>query len=201
MKYSRMTNIVRSLFAGVILFELLNWIGVLDYSLDFTWLGLVLTSGFVWGAIEITSRKIKKSTGRTLPWVVYFGGWFSVTMDALGDVAHWYTEFVWYDQMTHTLGGGMVALIAYFAFWRLYQSQAIKVGRKLLAYMAFTTSAFLGVLYELEEYIEDVVTGGNRLGTGVDTANDMMWNTIGALVVVYTATKMIEILRKRERGQ
>ena len=186
-----MINLMRLGYGGWIIFDLLNWVGVLNFTLDFSWLGLVITSGFVWGVIEFTSAKLKKSTGQTLPWIVYFGGLFSVSMDALGDIAHWYSAYEWYDQMTHALGGGMAALIAFFVFWRLNQAGNIRVGEKLLGFMAFTTTAFLGVLYELEEYIEDVFTGGNRLGTGVDTANDMMWNTIGALVVVIIAAKIV----------
>ena len=186
-----MTNLMRLGYGGWIIFDLLNWLEILHFSLDFTWLGLVVTSGFVWGAIEFTSAKVKKATGQTLPWIVYFGGLFSVSMDALGDIAHWYSAFEWYDQMTHVLGAGMAALIAFFVFWRLNQAGNIKVGKKLIGFMAFTTTAFLGVLYELEEYIEDIITGGNRLGTGVDTANDMMWNTIGALVVVIIAVKLV----------
>ncbi|MBU0963868.1 hypothetical protein KKC06_02410, partial [Patescibacteria group bacterium] len=95
----------------------------------------------------------------------------------------------------------MAALLMFFVLWRLNQAGRIKIGKKLLGFMAITGSAFFGVLYELEEYLEDVFTGGNRLGSGVDTANDMMWNTIGALIVVLIAVKILRSRHSEEPAQ
>ncbi|MBU0598518.1 hypothetical protein KKF61_06060 [Patescibacteria group bacterium] len=201
MNNNAITNIIRAGFAGWIIFELLNWAGILDFTLDFTWLGLVVTAVFVWAALEIVSARLKKTTNRTLPWIVFFACFFSISFDALGDVAGWYSRFVWYDQVGHTLGGAMAALLMFFVLWRLNQAGRIKIGKKLLGFMAITGSAFFGVLYELEEYLEDVFTGGNRLGSGVDTANDMMWNTIGALIVVLIAVKILRSRHSEEPAQ
>lgn len=187
-----LTNVMRLGFGGWIAFELLNWLGVLDFTLDFTWLGLVLTGGFVWVSIEIVSAKLKKSTGQGLPWYVFAIALLGISWDAMGDVSHWYVKFEWYDQVAHANGGAMSTLIFFFVFYRMLQAGKIKVGPKLLGFMAFCGGTLLGVLYELEEYIEDVITGGNRLGTGVDTANDMLWNAIGGLLVVYIAIKFIK---------
>lgn len=186
-------NIIRLGFLTWIVFELLNWAEILHFTLDFTWLGLVLTSGFVWGVLEIISARLNKSTGKPLPWFVFLLALMAVSFDALGDVMHWYVTYEWYDQVGHVLGGSMAALGAFFVFWHLNEAGKISIGKKLASFMAFTTSAFLGVLYELEEYLEDVFTGGNRLGSGVDTANDMMWNTIGGLVIVFV---IIFLVRK-----
>ncbi len=191
MKNKILTNLIRFGFAGWIVFELLNYVEILHFTLDFSWLGLVLTSGFVWGAIEIISFRLKKSTGKPLSWLVYLGGFLSVSLDALGDVAHWYSEFEWYDQLGHASGGGMAALLSFFVFWQLKEAGKISIGKKLAGFMGIVTAMALGVLYEMEEYIEDIFSGGNRLGSGIDTANDMMWNTIGALIVVIIAVKII----------
>jgi len=187
-------NLVRLGFLAWIVFELLNWAEILHFTLDFTWLGLVLTSGFVWGVLEIVSARLKKSTGKPLPWFVFLLALVAVSFDAMGDVAHWYSTYEWYDQVGHVLGGSMAALVAFFVFWHLKEAGNISIGKKLAGFMALTTSAFLGVLYELEEYLEDVFTGGNRLGSGVDTANDMMWNTVGGLVVVIL---LVVFIRKK----
>jgi len=83
----------------------------------------------------------------------------------------------------------------------MLQADKIKVGPKLLGFMAFCGGTLLGVLYELEEYIEDVFTSGNRLGTGEDTANDMLWNTVGGLVVVFIAIKIIKKIKNSNQVQ
>jgi len=190
-------NLTRLGFIGWIVFELLNWLEVLHFELDFTWLGLVLTSGFVWVVLEIVNFRLTRSTGRSLPWFVFLLALIATSFDALGDVAGWYSRYEWYDQVGHTLGGGMAALVTFFVFWHLIGAEKIVIGKKLAGFIALMTSAFLGVLYELEEYLEDVFTGGNRLGSGIDTANDMMWNTIGALFVVVI---VILLVKKKRIG-
>jgi len=190
-KNKTLTNLIRLGFAGWIAFELLNYVEILHFTLDFTWLGLVLTSGFVWVVMEIVSAQLKKTTGKGLPWYVFCIALIGISWDALGDVSHWYSKFDWYDHVGHGVGGAMATLVFFFVFYRMHQAGKIKVGPKLLGFMAFCGGTFLGVLYELEEYLEDVITGGNRLGSGVDTANDMMWNAIGAVAVVLVAVKLI----------
>jgi len=184
-------NIIRIGFGGWIVFELLNWFNILHFELDFTWLGLVLTSSFVWITMEIVSAKLQKSTGRGLPWYAYGIVLLGTTFDALGDVAHWYSKFEWYDQIGHFNGGAMATLVFFFVLYRMVQADKIRIGPKLLGFLALCGGTLLGVLYEMEEYIEDVFTGGNRLGDGVDTANDLLLNTLGALFIVLIAVKII----------
>lgn len=187
-----LTNVMRIGFAGWIVFEFLNLIDVLHFTLDFTWFGLMITGGFVWAAMEVISAKLKKATGKPLPWYVFAVGLAGISLDALGDVSHWYMKFEWYDQVGHANGGAMTALVFFFIFYRMLEADKIKLGPKLLGFMALCGGTLLGVMYELEEYIEDIFTGGNRLGSGIDTANDLMWNTIGGLIVVIIAVRIIK---------
>lgn len=193
------TNIIRIGFGGWIVFELLNWLNILHFELDFTWLGLVLTSSFVWVTMEVISAKLKKNTGKGLPWYVFGIGLLGISFDALGDVAHWYSQFDWYDQIGHFNGGAMTTLVFFFVLYRMVQADKIRLGPKLLGFLALCGGTLLGVLYEMEEYIEDVVTGGNRLGDGVDTANDLLLNTLGALFIVLIAVKIVK--RHTERSE
>ncbi|MDD5039973.1 MAG: hypothetical protein PHY34_02375 [Patescibacteria group bacterium] len=180
------TTIVRLAFSAWIVFEFLNWIEVLHFSLDFTWSGLIVTSGSVWLAVEVISNRVRKATGEPFPWFVFLGAFLSVSVDAMGDVAHWYSKYMWYDQMAHAFGGGMTALLAFYLFWHLRQAGKLGIGKKLTGFIAVIMTMALGTCYEMEEYIEDKIRGvvGKRLGDGIDTADDMMWNMIGAIVVV-----------------
>lgn len=151
-----LTNIARLGFLAWLVFEFLNLIGLLHMSLDFSWLGLMLTSGFVWGVIEISSWQVKKVSGKPLPWSAFLLPLISVSFDAFGDTHHLYSSYEWYDKVAHVIGGGMAALVAFFVFWRLVESGRINLGKKLTAFIAICISSGLGVLYELEEYLEDV---------------------------------------------
>jgi uncharacterized membrane protein YjdF len=55
-------------------------------------------------------------------------------------------------------------------------------------FMAYMTSVLFAVLYEMQEYLEDVFSGSHRLGDGPDTANDLLLNLIGGLVTVLLVT-------------
>jgi hypothetical protein len=179
-----LTNLARLGFISWLVFELLNWQGVLRFALDFTWKGLVMTAGFTWLALEIVSWLLYKKAGRSLSWYVFMIALVSISVDALGDINHWYSGFSWYDQMAHMVGGGTAALAAFSLYWELVKSGKIVMGKKFAGFLAVATAGFLGTFYEMEEYLEDVFTGSHRLGDGPDTANDIMMNTIGAIIMV-----------------
>ncbi len=193
-----LTSISRLGFLLWIIFELLNWQGVLNFTLDFSWLGLVLTAGFVWVSLEIISWRLKKVSGKPLPWFAFFLSLLSVSFDAFGDTHHLYSRFFWYDQVAHVIGGAMAGLVTFVFVWRLVEAGRINLGRKLSGFFAVCISSFLGVLYEIEEYLEDVLTGSQRAGNSFDTSNDLLWNTVGALVIVAIAVLLI---KKRVNGE
>ncbi|MFA5052236.1 MAG: hypothetical protein WC544_04255 [Patescibacteria group bacterium] len=168
------------------MFEILNWIGVLHFTLAFTWFGLVFTMSMVWALVEFMSWRVRKTTGEPLPWFVYLGALFSSSVDAMGDIKHWYVTYSWYDQVAHSTGGGMAALLIFYTLWRSRNAGRMFMGKYMTGFMTVAFTMALGSCYELEEYLEDVIRGvvGVRLGDGPDTTNDMLMNMIGALIVV-----------------
>jgi len=53
-------NFSRAFFAGIIIFEILNFLKILEFNTQFTWLGLVITSIMMLGLLEVTAYKYKK---------------------------------------------------------------------------------------------------------------------------------------------
>lgn len=196
-----LVRIARIGFIGWIIFELLNWIGVLNFTLDFTWIGLVITAVFVWVAIELISHHLKKATGEGLPWSIYFISLFGITWDALGDVVHWYAQFVWYDQAAHIIGGSALGIVAFITLWRLNQAKKIILPRWLLNTLSLTIANMVGVLYEVEEYTEDIISLSDRLGSGVDTVNDMLLNLVGALVFIFIADWYVHHIQRKKSSE
>lgn len=184
-------------FAGWLVFEFLNWVGVLHVPLSFTWLGLMFTVLFVWVAVELISRWLGHRTGSGLSAGIYVVAFAGISMDALGDVMLWYITFDWYDQIAHALAGGVGAgLVSFNVLWRFHQAGHVQLSPSLSAFFAWTIANLTGAFYEIEEYLEDVITGGNRLGDGPDTANDLMLNLIGSAVALFIASF---ILRRRRK--
>lgn len=63
--------------------------------------------------------------------------------------------------------------------------------------IGFSLSVVIQVVYELEEYVEDLLTGSNRLGDGFDTANDLMLGLFGAMLGALVILKLPILTRKR----
>lgn len=184
--------------AALVGFEGLNWAGVLGLTLDFSWLGLIVTATAVIALLEGSAFLLKRATGRGLHPAVYFAGAASLLVDAAGDMGHFYNRFDWYDQVAHFVGGAVVGLVTFNVLWQLERAGRIRLGAWLRGTFVVAMGAFLGSLYEIEEYLEDAWKWHRqvRLGDGPDTANDMLLNVLGALAAAVIAA-IVVYLRHR----
>ena len=192
-----MLHVARFAFGAWILVEVLSWVQVLPLTLEFTWFGLILTAGFAWGALEFISWRLRRVGAQSL-----WGGTFLLALvsqcaDAFGDIFRLYGTYSWYDQVAHALGGAAVALVFFTLFTSLSNQKLIQLGLKFRGWLAVMGAMAMGSLYEIEEYSEDVIRHAHRLGDAFDTANDMLCNTLGALLLVLT----IVWLRRRKQLQ
>jgi len=184
-----MVFIARIVFAIVILFELLNGFGVLHVPLDFSWFGLIITSGVAWIAIELLFGRL--GDGRKLR-IAMLLSLMAVLLDAAGDVFRLYSRVIWYDKALHIIGGAVVAYLVYLLVERAIG--ALRPSTQMLFMVGVAN--LLGAAYEIEEWLEDVWVHGKmlRLGDGPDTADDLLMNIVGAvmvagIIVVYESRK------------
>ncbi|MBI2024290.1 hypothetical protein HYT00_02810 [Candidatus Giovannonibacteria bacterium] len=171
----------RTLILILILFEILNLAGFLNFTLDFSWLGLLVTSVSSLLVIELIYYFFRKR-GEILPSFPYSISAVGLWVDALGDISHFYGSIAWYDQMAHFLGGAAVMALALAVSVKLL---AGKTSIIFIIIIALSLTSFFGSLYEIEEYLEDAFYHKRqvRLGDGPDTANDLLLNLYGALAV------------------
>ena len=197
-------NFARLLFLGLILFEILNFLKILEFNTQFTWLGLVITSIFILILLEITAYKYRQKKGHYLHYSIWIIVTTALSLDAAGDFFHLYGKITWWDQVVHY---GVSAIMAFTlfavinAFWidKFKYSLLFKEGRlKLALFLAATSSISLGAIYEMEEYLEDVLFHTNRLGPGTDTANDLSMNVAGVLTMVIIISIHYTITRRRK---
>lgn len=177
-------NFTRIAFLGFLIFELLNYFGLLNYTLDFSWLGLVVTLIVAWSGIEIINWYLKKYCRQYLSGLAILLVVGLVYFDALGDILKFYSQLGFYDQISHLVGGATAAGIVLSIILALRDCQKIKLGFFATGFFTLVSASFIGVLYELEEYFEDYFTGSHRLGDGPDTANDLFLNIVGALLII-----------------
>jgi uncharacterized membrane protein YjdF len=112
-----------------------------------------------------------------------------VVLDALGDYLDWYATIVYFDSSLHFL----LPAAAVAGFWQLRISLHLPVSYRYVVYTVAPCVIVLATLYEVEEYLEDILTGSQRLGDGFDTANDLLMGVLGAfapIVIVYLYQKL-----------
>jgi uncharacterized membrane protein YjdF len=83
--------------------------------------------------------------------------------------------------------------VFYNIFHNLQGHGSLRLTKGWMYTFSIFSSMAIGSLYELEEYGEDVLMHSNRLGTAFDTGNDMLMNTVGAILLVLC----IAIVRRR----
>ena len=181
----------RILIYALILFEALNLAGILNFTLDFSWLGLLVTSVGTLLALEMIYFIFQRKR-ILLPQLPYLLAAAGLWLDALGDIAHLYGRLGFYDQFMHAVGGGIVMALAI----AILSNTKAKMPVVLIIFLALGLVALFGDLYEIEEYLEDRFYHGRqvRLGDGPDTADDLLWNLAGGMLVgtVYLIKKWRE---------
>jgi uncharacterized membrane protein YjdF len=197
-------NFARLLFFGLFIFELLNYLHILEFNTQFTWLGLVITSAVAFILLEAIAYHYKKIKGRRLHWIFWLIIVVALSLDAFGDFFHLYGGFEWWDQFVHYSVSAIIfftlfSVISFFWVDKFKFSLLMKAGRlKLALLLASATTMSLSALYEIEEYIEDLIFHTNRSGPGTDTANDLLFNFLGILTTVAFIYFYYLITHKRE---
>ncbi len=156
-------------------------LGIVALKPTFTILGLVLTATAVWAGFEYQAWILNRKYQAVIPLWAILPAVFMIYLDALGDMLHFYQNITWYDVLAHGLGGVTAAAYMWSWFWQAYHD---RVTPHLLWWLTVSSTIAVGAMYEIEEYLEDIITGSHRLGDGFDTANDLLMNTIGAVVIV-----------------
>ena len=195
-------RLIRLSFAVLLIFEFLNWIAVLHFEVKFTWLGLIITGGGVYGFLEFLNYYLKKHHQAGIHWVAFLLGLIPVVFDAAGDMFYFY-NYWWYDISAHFLGSAAAAGIIFAFFKILRRTNFVNWYLGTRIFFAFTTAVALGVLFELEEFGEDLLTCyhrdlipfiadkllpcGQRFGDAYDTGADLFYNVLGGLAAVLIA--------------
>lgn len=185
--------LIRVGFLGLLIFEFLNLFKILNFSLDFTWLGLIGTAITVWVIFEIINYYYKP-----LPWYILGIIFLGLVLDASSDIFHIYSRFNSWDRFIHFIYGILGAIIIHQLFEKLTPNW-------LKRFFTITTVVFLGFLYEYWEMLVDkfYFQYQKALGDGVDTVDDLFFNALGAVLFItlnYLAKLSCEYKRTKSQS-
>jgi len=189
---------VRVGFGVLLLVEILGVLNIIPIEPEFTWKGMIIQNVVIWTSLEavrvlIKRHKLDMSAGPSAQIITV-----QLIVDAIGDMGHLYARFNWYDQIMHFTGGMAAALMTTALIQAIHKRHKHRLFPLAEVYISGFALSMVGqVLYELEEYIEDVLTGSNRLGDGFDTANDLMLGMFGALLAALIVVKIPRLTSKK----
>ena len=139
--------------------------------------------------LVVVSRWLRLRGG-TLPGISALSAAAGVWFDAMGNFVHFYARFSWWDQLAHGVGTAAVALGILAIVQTLIQRGDLRMGRAWMGMTAVCMAVTSSVLYEISEYLGDVVYPTNRVTGLFDTSDDLMWNTLAAALVVALALRL-----------
>lgn len=177
-------QVFRGLFVLLLSLEVLNAIGILHFGLTYTWSGLVVTGALVFFGIEFVQSVVFRRTETHLHWSVWGLAFASVFIDAFGDMMHLYTDIGSYDKVAHAIGGAVTALVLFQMVSALARAYRHTLSPRIRILLAYTLAISFGAYYEMEEYLEDALTGSHRSGGSGDTALDICMDILGATLVL-----------------
>lgn len=110
----------------------------------------------------------------------------------LGSAADLYYHLWWWDIVLHTGSGFLLGIVGFIFMFLLNQTNRIPAGVRpeFVCFFGVTFAVFLGVLWEIFEFVVDRFTTANMQSqeTGVvDTMQDLIVDTLGAVVVALMA--------------
>lgn len=167
-------RIAQSIFIAIFTFEFLNAVHLLSFKIEYSWFGVTLSTAVIFVGISLIESLCSQKLEFQLPGVVWFMGLVLILNDFVGDVLGAYARWEHYDQLIHGLSG--VILVGFFLllFEGVARRQSWRVPPVILYALALGMNMIGAVLYEIEEYSEDVFFGSRRLGDGPDTVNDLL---------------------------
>ena len=94
-----------------------------------------------------------------------------------------------FNRFGHVLSGVIFALISFELLKNILSKHKIKLTKSFFNVLVFSLASTAGVFNEIIELALDYTTGSQRLGPGVDTATDLLMNTLGILIILLVARK------------
>jgi hypothetical protein len=145
-------------------------------------LGLVALSGIALGLFPIGIMIFTKFE-LGLPLICFYI-LFLFGSQILGSIANFYQHFVWWDLLLHFISGILLACLAIDLYKKLLPRDTVyELSTWFIFIFIFSFSIMGGVLWEIYEYLADVLFDMNLQHGNADTMSDLITDGAGGLVV------------------
>lgn len=162
--------------------------GVIWFGLNQDWENALLTF-LVIALIVVPSFVLRTRRIHIPPEVQLIAAAFVVLSIFLGSVSDFYYKFWWWDLVLHASAGFLLGIVGWITLFLLLQSDRLPraIGPALVCVFAISFAVSLGVIWEMFEYLIDLLWPDVNMmsqETGLhDTMQDVLVNLIGAVTV------------------
>jgi len=145
---------------------------------------------------SILERSIKVSLPASFQIVLLvfiFGAQF------LGEIFNYYERFWWWDLILHGWSGILLGTIGFLLVYILNEASRVSMVLSpfFVAFFALCFAVTAGVVWEVFEYLMDVIFNTNMQKSGLhDTMGDLLVDTAGALIVSINGFLTLKYNRK-----
>ncbi|WP_049971722.1 hypothetical protein [Haladaptatus cibarius] len=174
--------------------------GFLVFGLTTGQLSMTITSGIALG-VTLFPAILRREYGYAMDAGLVLWITIAMILHTAGSLSL-YSQYQWYDEVTHTVSATIVAGIGYASFRALeLHSDAIDVPSEFRTIFIVVFVLAMGIFWEILEF----ALGGLITVYGVDDiVTDMIFNTVGALIVAIWGTgyvgSLVGFFRERLRS-
>lgn len=178
------------IFLGTLVVLLFLELGINYDSLDRR-LALAITDLISAGIFLVLYFFLKKKYGIILSWIVLAVGALGVWLDAIGNFAYFYSRYYWWDDVAHFGGTLAFAVGAFVVVAKLNEKRIIQLSQFAQGFFSVALTMLFASFYEITELWGDFLFNMTRIGTRWDTATDLHWDLVAAVLVVLVGTWLL----------
>ena len=138
------------------------------------------TLTFIPSILERSIRVSLPASFQVVLLIFLFGAQF------LGEIFDYYERFWWWDLLLHGWSGVLLGLIGFLLVYIMNEASGVGVVMSpfFVAFFALCFAVTCGVVWEVFEYLMDVIFKTNMQKSGLhDTMGDLIIDTAGALII------------------
>lgn len=161
----------------------------------------LMATNVIGTAILVAVARRLQALGRPFPasaaWLVVAGIWF----DALGNFLFLYGRWTWWDKLAHAAGTAGATGALWLTIREFVARKSIRLSGTQFSLTVLGLTSLLYVLYEVTEYLGDLLFNTRRVIDAFDTPDDLMWNLVASVLVCVLFPVLYRSAAIDRRGQ
>jgi hypothetical protein len=150
---------------------------------------------------ESGEKDLFSHASRVRPWLAALVV-VAVALPILSTILGLYDRVVHWGKVVHGLEGFLVAITAGLLLLAWRDHERIDLSDQLAVLMTICVGMFVGVMWEIVEFVLDWVRYSDLQKSNSDTMTDLLWNDVGTVVGALLAARLYcHVLRANERSE